>query len=187
MSAVLGMSARTVADQISDRLRSELLAGAHPGRQTAPRREVGQALRRQPASRFAKRCRSSRSKGCLNARPNCGVVVAAFAARACQRPADAHAEAARALCPAAGVSQARPTPHGEWQTIIRRMQRAGEDQNVQELLDHDAAFHQHLLIAAGLDEMIPVWQGIYARMRDHHQQGIREHADLRISPTSTNA
>ena len=60
------------------------------------------------------------------------------------------------------------------------MQRAGEDQNVQEVLDHDAAFHQQLLIAAGLEEMIHVWQGVYARMRDYHQQGNREYPDLRI-------
>ena len=69
-----------------------------------------------------------------------------------------------------------PAHRGEWQVIIRRMQRAGEDQNVQEVLDHDAAFHQQLLIAAGLEDMIPVWQGIYARMRDYHRQGNREHA-----------
>ncbi len=69
---------------------------------------------------------------------------------------------------------------GHWQAIIRKLQRAGEDQNVQEVLNHDAAFHQQLLISAGLIEMIPIWQGVYARMRDHHQRGNREYSDLRI-------
>ena len=42
MSAILGMSARTVADQISDRLRSELLAGAYP---------IGKPLREEELAR----------------------------------------------------------------------------------------------------------------------------------------
>ncbi len=34
---------------------------------------------------------------------------------------------------------------GPWQAIIRKLQRDGEDQNVQEVLNKDAAFHQQLL------------------------------------------
>jgi DNA-binding GntR family transcriptional regulator len=179
MSAILGMSARTVADQISDRLRSDLLAGAYP---------IGRPLREQELAKhfgvsrhpIRRALHKLTLEGLLNARPNCGVVVAASQhehVNGLLTPMRKQFElyALQLAFPRLDDAQRR-----EWRTIVRKMQRAGEDQNPQEVLDHDAAFHQQLLITAGLNEMIPVWQGIYARMRDHHQQGNREYPDLRI-------
>ncbi len=76
MSTILAMSARTVADQVSDRLRSELLAGIYP---------IGRPLREQElAEHFGvsrhpirKALQKLTLEGLLSAKPNCGVVVAA--------------------------------------------------------------------------------------------------------------
>lgn len=67
----------------------------------------------------------------------------------------------------------------DWQAILRRMELACEQQDPQQILDHDVSFHQRLLIVAGLEEMIPMWQSIYCRMRDHHCQVNTSLEDLR--------
>ena len=36
------------------------------------------------------------------------------------------------------------------------------------VIDNDFAFHRFLLTAAGLDEVVPVWKGVVAGMRDFH-------------------
>lgn len=179
MSAVLGMSARTVADQIGDRLRSELLAGAYP---------IGKPLREEELARhfgvsrhpIRKALQKLTLEGLLNARPNCGVVVATSQREHVEGLLTPMRKQLELYALQLAFPKLNGAQRGEWQTILRRMQRAGEDQNAQEVLGHDAAFHQQLLIAAGLEEMIPVWQGIYARMRDYHQQGNREYPDLRV-------
>ncbi len=98
------MSARTVADQISDRLRSELLAGTYP---------IGRPLREQElAEHFGvsrhpirKALQKLTLEGLLSARPNPRRCRGGVTVRARKRLADAYAEAARALCLAACVSQ----------------------------------------------------------------------------------
>ena len=180
MSAVLGLSARTVADQIGDRLRSELLAGAYP---------IGKPLREEELARhfgvsrhpIRKALQKLTLEGLLNARPNCGVVVAASQGEHVEGLLTPMRKQLELYALQLAFPKLSDAHRREWQAILRAMQRAGEDQNAQELLDHDATFHQQLLVAAGLEEMIPVWQGIYARMRDYHQQGIRQHVDLRVS------
>ncbi len=172
---------RTVADQVCDRLRSELFAGTHP---------VGMALREEElAQRFGvsrhpirKVLQQLTLEGLLTAKPNCGVVVAGGS--------DEHV--AGLLTPLRkqlelyALQKALPQLTLEhrlqWEAIIKRMHRAVEDKNPQELLNQDAAFHQMFLIAAGLEEMIPVWQGIYGRMREFHRQGNSQLSDLRVVP-----
>jgi DNA-binding GntR family transcriptional regulator len=172
---------RTVADQVCDLLRNELFAGTHP---------VGMALREeQLAQRFGVSRHPIRKvfqqltlEGLLTARPNCGVVVAGGS--------DEHV--AGLLTPLRkqlelyALQQALPLLTAEhriqWEAIIKRMHRAVEDKSPQELLNQDAAFHQMFLIAAGLEEMIPVWQGIYGRMREFHRQGNSQLTDLRVVP-----
>jgi GntR family transcriptional regulator, rspAB operon transcriptional repressor len=180
MSAILGMSARTVADQVSDRLRSELLAGNYP---------IGSPLREEELARhfgvsrhpIRRALQKLTLEGLLNARPNCGVVVAASQREHVGGLLTPMRKQLELYALELAFPKLNNSHHDPWQVIMHKMQRAGEDENVQEMLDHDAAFHQQLLITAGLDEMIPVWQGIFARMRDHHQQGIREHADLGVA------
>jgi DNA-binding GntR family transcriptional regulator len=173
------MSSRTVADQISDRLRSELLAGAYP---------VGKPLREESLAKHfgvsrhpvRKALQRLSLEGLLNAKPNCGAVVAPTQKEHVEGLLTPMRKQLELYALQLAFPKLTPAHRGQWQAILRRMERAGEDQNVREVLDHDAAFHQQLLITAGLDDMIHVWQGVYARMRDYHRQGNREYPDLRI-------
>ena len=68
---------------------------------------------------------------------------------------------------------------GHWNSIVLRMTRAGEDQDEHASLDSDASFHQMFLICAGMEEMIPLWQSIFGRMRDYHRRSHARQNDLR--------
>lgn len=67
----------------------------------------------------------------------------------------------------------------EWERGLTKMRHAADDQNQQEVLRQDAAFHQMILTAAELTEFLPVWQGIFCRIRDYHGQGNSKLDDLR--------
>lgn len=179
MTVTLETPLRTIADQVCDLLRSELLAGNHFS---------GSAMREEElAARFGvsrhpvrKALQKLALEGLLNAKPNRGMVVATALTEhvqglltplRCQLELYALTHAAEKL---------NEDHRHSWQAIIRRMERAGEDQNAQEVLDQDMAFHQQLLIVAGLEDMLPVWQGIYSRMRDYHRVGNSKLADLRF-------
>jgi DNA-binding GntR family transcriptional regulator len=70
----------------------------------------------------------------------------------------------------------------DWEKIIRLMARAAEDKDEQAILSLDADFHQRLLIAAGIEDFIPLWLAIYGRMRGHHRQSNRRLDDLSYVP-----
>lgn len=172
---------RTVADQVCDRLRSELLAGAHP---------VGNALREeQLATRFGvsrhpirKALQKLALEGLLSAKPNCGVVVAPSQLEHVQGLLTPLRVQLELYALERAFSKLDDVHRAGWHDIIRAMERAAGEGDSQGLLDQDAAFHQWLLLVAGLDEMIPVWQAVYGRMRDFHRQGIESHGDLRVVP-----
>lgn len=50
------------------------------------------------------------------------------------------------------------------------------------VIDSDFAFHQFLLTAAGLDDIVPVWKGVVARMRDFHIGRNRTQPDNGVIP-----
>ena len=50
------------------------------------------------------------------------------------------------------------------------------------MIDNDFTFHQFLLTAAGLDDILPVWKDVVARMRDFHIRGNRTHSDYGVIP-----
>jgi len=178
MAATNPLPIRTVAGQVCDQLRSELLAGTHP---------AGTSLREEEmASRFGvsrhpvrKALHQLALEGLLHAKPNCGAVVA-----------DSPLEHVEGLLTPLRVQlelyalqlafpQLTDEHHAEWRLILRRMERACEDEDAQAILDQDVALHQKLLIVAGLEGMIPVWQSIYGRMRDYHRHGNATLDDLR--------
>lgn len=179
MPAVAEISVRTVADQVCDILRSELLAGGY---------EAGSALREEElAARFGvsrhpirKALQKLSLEGLLTAKPNRGVVVAASQKEHVEGLLTPMRKQLELYALDLAVPKLNNDHRRGWQLIVRKMERAGEDQNAQEVLDLDAAFHQHLLVVAGLEEMAPVWQGIYSRMRDFHQEGNAQLSDLRF-------
>jgi hypothetical protein len=60
------------------------------------------------------------------------------------------------------------------------MMRPAEDKDEQAVLSLDAEFHQRLLIAADMEDYIPLWLAIYGRMRGHHRQNNRRLEDLGV-------
>ena len=179
MAATNQLPIRTVAGQVCDRLRSELLAGTHP---------AGTSLREEEmATRFGvsrhpvrKALHQLALEGLLHAKPNCGAVVA-----------DSQLEHVEGLLTPLRVQlelyalqlsfpKLTDEHHKEWRLILRQMERACEDEDAQAILDQDVALHQKLMIVAGLEGMIPVWQSIFGRMRDYHRQSNDNLDDLRF-------
>jgi len=179
MATINQFPIRTVAGQVCDRLRSELLAGTHP---------AGTSLREEDmATRFGvsrhpvrKALHQLSLEGLLHAKPNCGAVVA-----------DSQLEHVEGLLTPLRVQlelyalelafpKLTDEHRKEWQLILRRMERACEDRDAQAILDQDVALHQKVMIVAGLEGMIPIWQSIYGRMRDYHRQGNANLDNLRI-------
>lgn len=168
---------RTVSSQVCDQLRNELLAGVF---------EAGVRMREaELAARFAvsrhpirKALQTLTLEGLLQYKPNCGVVVATTSS--------AHVEGL--LTPMRKQMELYalqlafpklPKYRGLWDSILLKMARAGEDQDEQASLDCDACFHQMILVCAGMEEMIPLWQSIFGRMRDYHRESNSKQNDLR--------
>ena len=177
MSEAVFSSIRTVSDQVCDRMRGELLSGAFSS--GARMREEELATRfgvsRHP---IRKAIQKLTTEGLLQYKPNCGAIVAL--------PSNEHV--AGLLSPMRkqlelyALRRAFPRLNeyrGHWASIVLRMTRSGEDQDEQASLDCDASFHQLILICAGMEEMIPLWQSIFGRMRDYHRRSHAEQNDLR--------
>lgn len=172
---------KTISEQIIEQLRREILAGAFlPG---SPLRESELAERYQVSRHpIRKVLQQLTLEGLLVSKPNCGVTVAA----------ESSEHVAELLTPMRVqlelYSLRRVTPEqlqnhrSEWDKIIRRMQRAAEDQDEQVILSLDTEFHQRLLIAAGMEDCIPLWLSIYGRMRGHHRLSNRQLDDLGFVP-----
>jgi len=157
----------SVRDQILNRLRGELLSGRHaPG---TPMREEGLAERfgvsRMPIRHALQQLVQ---EGLLVAKQNCGVSVAlppSNLVTGLLTPLRAQIETyALRLC-LSGMTADR---FDGLQAIIEEMAVACRRKDDAAVIDSDFAFHQFLLTAAGLDDIVPVWKGVTARMRDFH-------------------
>jgi DNA-binding GntR family transcriptional regulator len=175
------MVTRTISEQITDQLRQAILAGEfQPG---CPLRE-GEIADRYRVSRHPVRkvLQQLTLEGLLVSKPNCGVAVAA----------ETSEHVAELLTPMRVQLEIyalqRVSSHhfkdylSDWEKIIRLMARAAEDKDEQAILSLDADFHQRLLIAAGIEDFIPLWLAIYGRMRGHHRQSNRRLDDLSYVP-----
>lgn len=169
----------TITMQVSDTLRAEFLAGEHGA--GTPLREEELATRfgvsRHPIRKVLQQLTL---EGLLISKPNWGVFVA-----------DSRSEHIPGLLTpmrqqlelyALGLALPKLTPahRAEWEWVLTKMRHAAEDQNQPEVLRQDAAFHKLILTAAGLNELLPVWQGIFCRMRDYHGYGNSKLADPRV-------
>ncbi len=68
------------------------------------------------------------------------------------------------------------------QDIIETMTSACRKKDDAAVIDSDFAFHQLLLTAAGLEDIVPIWKGLVARMRDFHIGRNRKHPDYGVIP-----
>lgn len=172
---------RTIADQICNQLRSELLAGQHTAGLPLREEELAQrfGVSRHPIRKVLQQLTL---EGLLTAKPNCGVVVAESSSEHVAGLLTPLRTQLEVYALEKALPQITASHREAWEAILKKMRRAGDDQDQQEMLNQDAAFHQRILIAAGLDDMIPVWQGIYGRMREFHRQGNEQLSDLRVVP-----
>lgn len=157
----------SVRDQIASRLRSELLGGRYePG---TPLREEGLA-ERFGVSRMPVRnaLQELVHEGLLVAKRNCGVTVAALPDATVNNlliPLRVQIETyALRLC----LARMTVPQFNNIHAILDEMTVASRRKDAAALIDADFAFHQTLLSAAGLDDVVPVWKGVVARMRDFH-------------------
>jgi DNA-binding GntR family transcriptional regulator len=158
---------KSVRDQIINRLRAELISGQHvPG---TPMREEGLAVRfgvsRMPIRNALQQLVH---EGLLVAKRNCGVTVARPPREVVTEllnPLRVQIETyALRLC----LSAMTAAQFDGLQAIIDTMSLACGRKDDAAVIDSDFAFHQFLLTAAGLDDIVPVWKGVVARMRDFH-------------------
>ena len=172
---------KSIRDQITNRLRGELISGQHaPG---TPIREVGLAERfgvsRMPIRHVLQQLVD---EGLLLAKRNCGVTVAPPPAEVVTKlltPLRIQIETyALRLCLPRIITE----QFAGLRAIIEEMSLACRRKEDAAVIDADFAFHQFLLTAAGLDDIVPVWKGVVARMRDFHIGRNRTHPDYGVIP-----
>ena len=170
---------RTISEQITEQLRQEILAGEFlPG---SPLRECELAERYQVSRHpIRKVLQQLTLEGLLKSKSNCGVVVAESASEHVPGLLTPMRKLLELYALRLALPRVTATHRAEWDRVLIRMRHAADDQNHQEVLRQDAVFHQMILTAAGLDEFLPVWQGVYSRMRDHHALGNSKLNDLSV-------
>ncbi len=172
---------KPISGQIADHLRQSILAGEFAA--WTPLRECDLAERYQVSRHpIRKVLQQLTQEGLLIAKPNCGVTVADDSSEhvgPLLTPMRVMLEvyALRQASPAR-LQEHRP----EWEKVIRRMKRAADERDEHAILSLDAEFHQGLLLAAGMEDCVPLWLAIYGRMRGHHRQGNRRLEQLSFVP-----
>ena len=166
----------SVPDQVASRLRGDLLCGRfHVGEalrevSMAGRYGVGRTIIRHVFGRLVQ-------EGLLVGKYNCGVAVAAApseTARDLLTPLRLQIETyALRLC-FASLDEAA---FAEWDAMLTRMRHACELRDRAAILDADFAFHRSILVRAGLEEMVPVWQPVISRLRAYHDRGNQTYKD----------
>jgi DNA-binding GntR family transcriptional regulator len=158
---------RSVGEQITARLRGDLLSGVFPS---------GIAVREESlASRYGVSRMPVRAalqqlvlEGLLLAKRNCGVTVApppSGVVRSLLTPVRSQLEEYALL---QGLPHYRSEQFDEWGRVLRRLHLACENRDRGEILDCDFEFHELLFRHAGLEELIPVWRPVISRLRGFH-------------------
>lgn len=175
---VLESSIQSVREQITSRLRDDILTG---------RLAEGERLHE---ARLAERFGVSRGpirevlaqlthEGLLEAKPNCGVKVA-----------ESDSDSVRELIvPIRRVIETFALKHvyhelGEsdflmWETILHHLKSACERKDQAAVIQYDIAFHRSILTRAGVPTLLTIWQTIVARIRRHFRHAVVHYgADL---------
>lgn len=179
VNVVGALVVQTVAEQVGDSLRAELLAGEHLA--GVPLREEELAARfgvsRHPIRKVLQQLTL---EGLLKSKPNCGVVVADCDAQHVAALLTPLRQQLELYALRLALPKLTPAHRAEWERVLVKMHQAGQEQNHQEVLRQDVVFHQMILTSAELGEFLPVWQGIFCRMRSYHNRGNSTLADLRV-------
>lgn len=175
---VIDASIRSVREQITDRLREDILSG-----------RLAEGERLQEA-KLAERFGVSRGpirevlaqlthEGLLETKPNCGVKVS---------PSDSDA-VRELIVPIRRVIETFALKHFfqeinerdvlAWESILHHLKSACERQDLAAIIQYDLAFHRSILMRAGVPALLTIWQTIVARIRRHFQHATAHYvADL---------
>lgn len=177
------MIARTIREQVTERIRNDLIAGRMP---------TGQPLREQElAERFGVSRGPVRDaflqltqEGFLAYQANCGVTVR-------ELPNAAHRDFIMSLrrqleefVIRQGFSRITPDDHVAWDEILDRMRVACRQKDVAAVARCDMEFHQAILVAAGGEDFLPIWKWLcthmllaYSRVKNFSQI-VQEHVAI---------
>ena len=176
-----GLVISNISDQIVDLLRRAIVAGEFPPGTPLRENELAEKFEvsRHPVR---KALQQLTLEGVLEAKPNCGVTVAAestehVAPLLIPMRVQLELYALQRLTPEILKEQ-----RSEWNKILRQMREAADEKDEQSLLSLDADFHQRLLIAAGMKDHIPLWLAIYGRMRGYYLLAERQLENLSFVP-----
>ena len=150
--AVVGatMIVQTIAEQIGNSLRAELLNGEHG---------VGVPLREEElAARFGvsrhpirKVLRQLTLEGLLTSKPHCGAIVANSTSQHGQALLTPMRQQLELYALRLALPKLTAASRTECERVLSKMRHIAEDQNQQQVLRRDVAFHQMILTAAGLN------------------------------------
>jgi len=173
---LIGERIRSVREQITERLRAEILSG---------RLSEGERLQE---AKLAKHFGVSRGiirevlahltqEGLLEAKLNCGVKVA-----------HSDPDSVRELIvPIRRLIETYALKHffdevsehdiHTWESILHHLKRACQQKDLSAIIQHDLAFHRSLLVRAGIPTLLTIWQTIVARIRRHFREETMNYGD----------
>jgi len=173
---LIGERIRSVREQITERLRAEILSG---------RLSEGERLQE---AKLAKHFGVSRGiirevlahltqEGLLEAKLNCGVKVA-----------HSDPDSVRELIvPIRRLIETYALKHffdevsehdiHAWESILHHLKRACQQKDLSAIIQHDLAFHRSLLVRAGIPTLLTIWQTIVARIRRHFREETMNYGD----------
>jgi DNA-binding GntR family transcriptional regulator len=173
---VIEAAIRTVREQITDRLRDDILTG-----------RLAEGERLQEA-KLAERFGVSRGpirevlaqlthEGLVEAKPNCGVKVT-----------HSDSDAVRELVvPIRRVIETFALKHFfqeinerdvlAWESILHHLKSACERKDQAAIIQYDLAFHRFLLTRAEVPALLAIWQTIVARIRRHFRHATSHYGE----------
>ena len=173
---VIDASIRSVREQITDRLRDDILSG-----------RLAEGERLQEA-KLAERFGVSRGpirevlaqlthEGLVEAKPNCGVKVS---------PSDSDS-VRELIVPIRRVIETFALKHFfqeineqdflVWESILHHLQSACQRQDQAAIIQYDLAFHRSILTRAGVPALLTIWQTIVARIRRHFRHATAHYGE----------
>lgn len=175
--------ARTIREQVTERIRDDLIAGRLP---------AGLPLREQE---LAKRFGVSRGpvrdaflqltqEGFLAYEANCGVTVRTLPSGADREFVVSLRRQIEEFAIRRGFSQVTPDHCEQWDEILGRMRAACRSKDVSAIARCDMEFHQAILVAAGGEQFLPIWKWLCAQMLltysrvENFSQIVQEHAAI---------
>src|SRR5947207_3583081 len=163
---VIDTAIRTVREQITDRLRDDILSGRLA---EGERVQEGKLAERFGVSRgpIREALAQLTQEGLLDAKPNCGV-----------RVSHSDSDSVRELIvPIRRVIETFALKHFfheiderdflTWESILHHLQSACERKDQAAIIQYDLAFHRSILTRAGVPALLTIWQTIVARIRRH--------------------